>query len=448
MTLRDAAADTDAVPGPYLVLGIECARPAAGAARYSLAGIDEVRIGRGDARRARRTARVLAIEVPDGALSVEHVRLIRDRASWRVDDAASKNGTHINGVRAVRQELQDCDVIEAARTFFVLRTGSGDADPGDLVLDIAVSDLATVDPRLAAALTALERIAHADVPLLILGETGTGKEIAARAVHELSRRKGHYVAVNCGAIAPTLVESELFGYRRGAFSGASDDRLGLVRTADAGTLFLDEIAELAPESQAALLRVLQEREVIPVGGTASLPVDLRVISATCQDLAALVMLGRFRRDLHARIAAFTLALPALRQRREDLGLLIARLVARRGSRAPVRLDRLAVRMLFQYDWPENIRELDQVLTAALALDDGSISAARIAQLLAVRRCPPGEPAGALETRPQEIDRGALSALLESHRGNVSRVAHVLGTSRSQVRRLAVRFGLALEHFRR
>jgi transcriptional regulator with PAS, ATPase and Fis domain len=448
VTLPDSDADADAAPGPYLVLGIECARPAAGAARYSLAGIDEVWIGRGDERRVRRTARVLAVEVPDDALSVEHVRLLRDRASWVVHDAGSKNGTHVNGMRVARQELQDGDVIEAARTFFVLRTGSGNVDPGDLSLDLGVGDLTTLDPRLAAALATLQRIARADVPLLILGETGTGKEIAARAAHELSGRKGRYVAVNCGAIAPTLVESELFGYRRGAFSGATDDRLGLVRSADAGTLFLDEVAELGTEAQAAMLRVIQEREVVPVGGTSPLKVDLRVASATCQDLAALVALGRFRRDLHARLAAFILALPALRQRREDIGLLVVRLVARRTGRVPARLDRFAVRMLFQHDWPENIRELDQLLAAALVLDDGVISAARIAQLLAARRCPPAVPPGELEPRPQEIDRGALLTLLQSHHGNVSHVADALGTSRSQVRRLAARLGLAPKQFRR
>jgi sigma54-dependent transcription regulator len=142
----------------------------------------------------------------------------------------------------------------------------------------------------------------------------------ARAAHDRSRRRGPYVAVNCGAIAPTLVESELFGYRRGAFSGAAEDRLGLVRTADGGSLFLDEIAELAPESQAALLRVVQEREVVPVGGTAPVKVDVRIVSATCEDIAALVALGRFRRDLHAGSpGARDTGAPGRRERRRSPG---------------------------------------------------------------------------------------------------------------------------------
>jgi DNA-binding NtrC family response regulator len=448
MTLPDGGSDTAALPGPYIVLGIECDRPAAGAARYSLTGIDEVRIGRGNERRAQRTARMLAIEVPDGALSVEHVRLTRDAASWSVHDAGSKNGTHVNGARVVHRELQDGDVIEAARTFFVLRTGCGDADPSDLSLDIGASNLATFDPRLAASFAMLKQISDADVPLLIIGETGTGKEIAARAAHELSGRKGQYVAVNCGAIAPNLVESELFGYRRGAFSGATEDRLGLVRASSGGTLFLDEIAELAPESQAALLRAIQEREVVPVGGTSPFKVDLRIASATCQDLATLVALGRFRRDLHARLAGFTLALPALRQRSEDLGLLLARIVARHTSCARVRIDRLAVRRLFQHDWPENIRELNLLVAAALALGNGTIDAPRICQLLDRRRYPSLASRSELQSQPYEMDHKALSALLENNCGNISRVAKALGTSRSQVRRLASRLGLSPEQFRR
>jgi transcriptional regulator of acetoin/glycerol metabolism len=242
------------------------------------------------------------------------------------------------------------------------------------------------------------------------------------------------------------VGDELFGYRRGAFSGAAEDRLGLVRTADGGSLFLDEIAELAPESQAALLRVVQEREVVPVGGTAPVKVDVRIVSATCEDIAALVALGRFRRDLHARIAGFTLALPALRDRSDDLGLLIARIVARRADRAVVKLDRLAIRALFLHDWPENIRELDQLLTAALALGDGALDAARIAHALGARRAAAAPVP--LEPRGAPIDRAALSALFEAHRGNVSRVARALGTSRSQIRRLAGRLGLVPEQFRR
>jgi len=281
----------------------------------------------------------------------------------------------------------------------------------------------------------------------VLGETGTGKELVARALHARSQRAGRYVAVNCGAIPPTLIESELFGSRRGAFSGAVEDRIGLVRAADGGTLFLDEIGELSLHSQAALLRVLQEREVVPVGAHAPIPVDLRVIAATCQDLPALIALDRFRRDLYARIAGFTLKLPPLRQRRADLGLLFGRLLARHApDRARnLKIDRAAARALFRHDWPHNIRELEQAIASGIALADDELHLQHLPEptRLAFSSAPttPAAP-------PKHIDRAHLESLLAAHHGNVTRVADALSTSRSQVRRLAARFDLQPESFRK
>src|SRR5207302_1217977 len=189
------------------------------------------------------------------------------------------------------------------------------------------------------------------------GETGTGKEVIARAIHAASRRPGAFVAVNCGALAPNLVESELFGHKKGAFSGATEDHNGLVRAADKGTLLLDEIGDLPVPTQAALLRVLQQREVLPLGTTKPMPVDLRVVAASHRDLEAEVGAGRFREDLWSRLAGYTAQLPALRDRREDLGLLVAALLARLVQTRPIRFTSEAGLALVQYDWPRNVREL-------------------------------------------------------------------------------------------
>src|SRR5437588_230906 len=168
--------------------------------------------------------------------------------------------------------------------------------------------------------------ARARIPVLLLGETGTGKELIARAVHDLSGRTGPFLAVNCGALPETLVESELFGYRKGAFSGAYEDRPGLVRSSDKGTLLLDEIGSLPLPAQAALLRVLQEEEVVPVGATRPLRVNLRVVAATHEDLGVLASQELFRADLLARLSGFTLDLPPVRERREDVGLFLTSLL--------------------------------------------------------------------------------------------------------------------------
>jgi transcriptional regulator with GAF, ATPase, and Fis domain len=286
---------------------------------------------------------------------------------------------------------------------------------------------------------------------MLRGETGTGKEVAARAVHALSKRAGPFVPVNCGAIPVALVESHLFGHTRGAFSGAVRDEPGFVRAAHGGTLFLDEIGDLPPASQAALLRVLQEGEVIPVGTTRAVPVDLRIVAATHQQLEALVARGAFRADLLARLDGFTFALPPLRERREDTGLLVADLLRATPDAERLQLSSEVGRALLQYEWPLNIRELGHCLARACALAKGE-------HRLELRHLPP-QVRGALEPSPGADEplgaegsdarlRVQLEGLLAQHEGNVAEVARALGKARMQVHRWCKRFEIDPERYRR
>src|SRR5262245_21345235 len=222
----------ESVEGPparvdHLYLALTAGKPLGGA-RWSLDGVDRVEIGRGAARAARREGRALRIDVPDPWMSSAHVRFERERAHWVAADAGSRNGILVNGAKQDRAVVMDADVVEAGRSFFVLRTGELAAEPA---LDLVPRDpgkLATLDPLLAASFDELRRIAAAQLPVLIGGPTGAGKERVARAIHQASRRPGAFVPVHCGALPAGLVESELFGHKRGAFSGAVTDQLGLV----------------------------------------------------------------------------------------------------------------------------------------------------------------------------------------------------------------------------
>ncbi len=251
--------------------------------------------------------------------------------------------------------------------------------------------------------------------------------------------------LNCGALAPTIIESELFGHRKGAFSGATEARPGFVRAAEGGTLFLDEVAELPEPSQVKLLRVLQEKEVVPVGETDAVKVDVRVVAATHQDLPARVARGLFRQDLFARLAGFAVDLPPLRSRREDIGLLVAALLPRIAGdgASTIKLERATGRMLFNYTWPLNIRELEQALAAAVALADGAE--------IGPEHLPPavrGEESQREPLSEGDVDlRTQLVKLLETHRGNVSAIARDLGKARVQVRRWCKRFGLNVDDYR-
>jgi transcriptional regulator with GAF, ATPase, and Fis domain len=283
------------------------------------------------------------------------------------------------------------------------------------------------------------------------GDTGTGKELIARAVHELSGRPGRLQALNCGALPRTLLESELFGYRKGAFSGAGEDRPGLIRAADKGTLFLDEIGDLSLDGQAALLRVLQEGELVPIGAVKPIPVDVRIIAATHRDLTRMAERDAFRADLLARLAGFTVVLPPLRARREDLGALLRSALAQHAPSelASIELSPAAIRALHAHAWPGNIRELDKVVSAAVVLARGAvIDVPHIPAVLPGGRRDHAAPTSTERDRPDDEHPGAADArrdrlehLLAQHRGNVNAVARELRTSRTQVHRLCRRFGV-------
>jgi DNA-binding NtrC family response regulator len=461
-------AETEAAPDarPQLVLLAISDHPQAPSSRHLLDEVDEVRFGRGDrsVSRARTDGRsVLELRIPDRRMSSSHGRLVRGHTGWLLDDPESKNGAVVDGAVTRRAVIADHAVIELGHTFFLLRNApvERDAAPdaGDAELAGGVPVLETYDGALAEQFATLRRIAPTEVSVLLQGETGTGKELVARALHELSRRAGAFIAVNCGALPANLVEAELFGHRRGAFTGAVGERLGLVRSADGGTLFLDEVGELPVASQAAFLRVLQEREVVPVGVDHPVKVDVRLCAATLRNLAALVETGQFRRDLYARLFGLTVELPPLRQRRVDLGLLARRLLARIPGGADIRFTPAAVRAMLRHDWPLNIRELEKVLTTAVALaSEGLIEAGHLPRPIPVAppQPPPGGsaatvPAGAAATQARSSDdelREQLVGLLTLHNGNVLAVSRALGTRRTQVYRWLQRFGIQVETFRR
>jgi transcriptional regulator with PAS, ATPase and Fis domain len=446
-------------PTPQLIRVLECQDPLALSARHSLGGVDSVEIGRGARRALReRGARQLQLLVPDPWMSRSHARLLRGDRGWHVEDAGSRNGTLVNGAPIERAPLADGDVLEIGHTFFLFRgeVAEPHSDPADLeasVLSPAVAELASLSVPLAEQISRLVRISDSLVSVIVQGETGTGKERIAHAIHTLSRRSGLFVAVNCGALPHTLIETELFGCRRGAFTGAQD-RPGLVRTADRGTLFLDEVGDLPLAAQVALLRVLQERQVLAVGATQPVPVDFRIVCATQDPLEALVKAGLFRSDVLARLSGMVIKLPPLRERREDLGLILVTLLRKLAPERAggVVLEKEAGRALLSYPFPLNIRELEKALERALALAGGG--PIRLEHLaLEVGDLAPAQPRGAGASppplAPKDVElRRQLVSLLEEHGGNLSATARAMGKARVQIRRWLRRYQIDPARFRR
>jgi transcriptional regulator with PAS, ATPase and Fis domain len=292
----------------------------------------------------------------------------------------------------------------------------------------------------------LERVVDNSVTVLIQGETGTGKELVAQALHfNGPRREGNFIPVNCGAIPDALLESELFGYRKGAFTGAERDHVGLVETASNGTLFLDEIGELSHSLQVKLLRVLQEGEIRRVGDTAPRKVDVRIMAATHRDLAGEVKAGRFREDLFYRINVVTVELPPVRDRGEDVLLLAESFLAgvrEKLNRPGLRLGREARRWITAHTWPGNVRELTNAMERAgtLARND-TIEVQDLLAGTAVAR-PAVPPGSSLKETLRRVEEAVILEALQASEGNISQAARLLGLSRqhlhTRIRRLDLR----------
>jgi Nif-specific regulatory protein len=332
----------------------------------------------------------------------------------------------------------------------------------DLARRDRFAEIVGTGPAMVEVFRLMESAAASPISVLIEGETGTGKELVARAIHRESERSGGpFLAVNCAALPESLLESELFGHRRGAFSGATQDKRGLFEAARGGTLLLDEVGEMAAAMQVKLLRVLQEGEVTPVGDTRPRNVDVRVISATNRDLQAEIAAGRFRDDLFYRLAAFPIRLPPLRERSEDIPLLVDRALADASHRHHKRIRGVAdaaLAALVDWGWPGNVRELRNEVERAVALvrDGDTIGLEHLSAR--IRDAAPGEEASAVAARavageaanrrPGTLRHGRerfeahyIETVLRQHAGNVTRAARALGMSRVALYKKMSQYGL-------
>ncbi len=338
-----------------------------------------------------------------------------------------------------------------------LANGTGKQIKSELDDDERSSGLIGRTPAMLEIYKLIARVSDSPAAVLITGESGTGKELVARAIHNHGTRSSErFVAVNCGALTETLLESELFGHVKGSFTGAISNKRGIFEQAGEGTVFLDEISETSAALQVKLLRVLQEREVVPVGGTDSIKVGARVIAASNSDLEKLAASGAFRGDLLYRLNVIQLHLPPLRQRREDIHLLVAHFLRKHatGPMASIALDQKTMQSLTAYSWPGNVRELENVIERAVTLNQGGVVTmedlpARI-QLQPSHDTPPlssDDLAELFSGLPNldEIERRYILYVLEATGNNRKRTAEILGINRKTLYRMAARFEIEFAH---
>ena len=386
------------------------------------------------------------VAIEDPMMSRRHATVTRVGLVVEIRDDGTTNGTHVNGERVKARPLVPGDVVRIGSTLLEV----GIAPPREPSDDPALVGNA---PAFLAAVELADQLAPSDVPVLLLGETGTGKDVLARHLHARSGRTGSFVAVNCAALPRELVDSSLFGHRKGAFTGATADNPGFFVEAQGGTLFLDEVGELAVAHQAKLLRAFDSREIVPVGGTRRIRIDARVIAATNVDLLAETADGGFRADLYARLAGAVIAMPPLRARRGDILALAERFLSEHAPSVLRWFSVHAAERLLLHPWPRNVRELrSAMLRLNLHLGERAevtrADAEAVLEPLAVaasRGAPRRRGAGV--ARAGTPSRDELVAQLGSLRGNVSRLAELYGKDAKQIYRWLKGYALDPEDYR-
>ncbi len=333
----------------------------------------------------------------------------------------------------VRRAIEHKHMLEENR---VLRERVSSSNP--------LSNIQGNSPALVAVYKLIARVAPTDSTVLIQGESGTGKELIARAIYANSLRKdGPFVAVDCGTLAETLLESELFGHEKGSFTGAISSKKGLLESANGGTCFLDEIGDISPLLQSKLLRVLQEHEIRRVGGVESTAVDVRILAATNKKLKQLVEQGKFREDLYYRLNVVTIALPPLRDRLQDIPILVDHFLGKHGSMGSKKVTNVsspAMALLMQHDWPGNVRELEHSIEHAIVLaGQSTIMPQDLPDAIGTSGATKPVPANGWKTLEQ-LEREHILRVLEAHHGDEARAAEVLGVHRKTIQRKLKEYG--------